>query len=144
MFRVLVTLFVGLLFCASAWAAEEIAIVKQVQGQVSVKRSGEIHAVAQSDKLQAGDILITGAASSVGAIFHDGSVLTLEEKSFLRIDAFLFKPIENKFKFNLYLEKGSALFETGKIGNLAPEDFSFEVPEGTIGIRGTKFLVEVK
>ena len=144
MLRVFMTLLFGLIFCASAWAAEEIAIVKQVQGKVSIKRSGEIHTAAQGDKLQAGDILITDAASSVGAIFHDGSILTLEEKSFLRIDAFLFKPIENKFKFNLFLENGSALFESGKIGNLAPEDFSFEIPAGTIGIRGTKFLVEVK
>ena len=53
-------------------------------------------------------------------IFHDGSVLTLEEKSFLRIKEFVFLPIEKKFNFHLYLKKGGALFESGKIGTLSP------------------------
>ena len=137
-------LLTGFLLCGSAIAADDIAIVKQAQGDVTIKRVGELLAVRQSDKLQAGDILITGKNSRVGVIFHDGSVLSLEEKSFLRIKKFVFKPIENTFKFNLQLKKGAALFESGKIGILSPEDFTFEIPEGTIGIRGTKFLVEVR
>lgn len=144
MCRVLTTILVTLLFCGSVWAAEEIAIVKQVKGKVNVKRSGAILIVALGDKLQSGDVLITAAASSIGMIFHDGSILTLGENSFLRIDDFLFKPVDKKFNLKLYLEKGSALFESGKIGVLAPEKFSFGIPEGTVGIRGTKFLVEVK
>lgn len=135
---------IGLWVCSSALAGEGIAIVKQAQGKVSVKRSGEIIGLALSDKLQSGDILITGSGGRVGVIFHDGSVLALEENSLLRIKAFEFRPLENRFKFNLQLKKGTSVFESGKIGTLAPEDFSFEVPEGTIGIRGTKFLVEVK
>lgn len=137
-------LLIVLLFCTSAIANDEIAIVKQVHGKVTIKRAGEILTVQQRDKLQAGDILMTAGASSVGVIFHDGSVLSLEEKSFLRIKEFIFEPIESKFKFNLQMKKGAALFESGKIGVLAPEVFTFEIPEGTIGIRGTKFLVEVK
>jgi len=140
----LLILLLGFLLCGPAIAAEEIAIVKQVQGAVSMKRAGEILAVRQRDKLQAGDILMTGANAQVGVIFHDGSVLSLEEKSFLRIEEFIFQPIENKFNFKLYLKKGAALFESGKIGTLSPESFSFGIPAGTIGIRGTKFLVEVR
>ena len=140
----LLTFLIGLLFGGAAVAAEEIAIVKQVQGDVSVKRAGTVLVVRQSDKLQAGDILMTGSKSQVGVIFHDGSVLSLEEKSLLRIEEFIFQPIESKFNFKLFLKKGAALFESGKIGVLAPESFSFEIPAGTIGIRGTKFLVEVR
>ena len=142
--RGIIGLLIGLLIGSSALAAEDIAIVKQVQGKVSVKRSGEILAVKRSDRLQAGDILITGAKAQVGVIFHDGSVLTLEEKSFLRIKEFVFLPIEKKFNFHLYLKKGGALFESGKIGTLSPESFSLEIPEGVVGIRGTKFLIEVR
>jgi hypothetical protein len=142
--RGLIGLLVSLLFFSLVIAGDEIAIVKQVEGQVTAKRAGETIAVQQRDKLQSGDILSTAGNSRIGIIFHDGSVLSLEENSLLRIKEFVFKPIENRFKFNLKLSKGAALFESGKIGTLSPEDFSFEIPEGTIGIRGTRFLVEVR
>lgn len=137
-------LVICLLSCSVAIAQSDIAIVKKVQGDVTVKRNSEILSVQQSDRLHEGDILITGADSRVGIIFDDGSVLSLEEKSFIRIKAFVFKPLEKSFSFNLSLKKGVALFESGKIGEIAPEEFRFEIPQGTVGIRGTKFLVEVK
>jgi hypothetical protein len=143
MVRCLLTLLSILILSIPA-LAEDIAIIKTVQGTVKIKRSDEILIAKKSDNLQAGDILMTEKESHVGVIFHDGSVLSLRENSFLRITEFQFKPIENKFKFRLKLKKGAALFESGKIGTLSPDDFSFDVPEGTIGIRGTKFLVEVR
>ncbi len=132
-----------LMLCSAACAAEGIALVKNASGDVSVKRAGEIVPVKQGDRLQAGDLLITGSGGRVGVIFHDRSVLSLKENSFLQIKDFVFKPIEQGFKFNLFLKKGAALFESGKIGKLSPDDFTFEIPEGSIGIRGTKFLIEV-
>lgn len=137
-------LIICLLGCGVSFAQEDIAIVKSAQGDVTIKRNSEILPIQQSDRLQAGDILMTAADSRVGIIFHDGSVLSLEEKSFLRIKDFVFQPLEKSFSFNLSLKKGVALFESGKIGEIAPEKFSFEIPQGTVGIRGTKFLVEVE
>jgi hypothetical protein len=137
-------LLVGFLLCTVAWAADDIAIIKTTQGDVTVKRNAEIITIHQADRLQSGDILITGKASRVGIIFHDGSVLSLEEKSFLHIVDYIFKPLKKKFNFNLSLKKGAALFESGKISDIAPEAFKFDIPQGTIGIRGTKFIVEVK
>jgi len=131
-------------FCSPVDANDGIAIVKIATGKVSIKRSGETLSVKPSDRLLAGDILMTGHNSRVGIIFHDGSVLSLEENSFLRIKEFIFQPIEDKFDFRLFLKKGTALFESGKIGTLSPKSFHFEIPQGTVGIRGTKFLVEVK
>ena len=132
-------------FFSSPATAEDIAIIKTwSQGSVSIKRAGQLLPAQLSDNLEAGDILITAKDSRIGVIFHDGSVLTLEQNSLLRITAFEFKPIENKFRFNLNLSKGATLFESGKIGTLAPDKFSLDVPGGSIGIRGTKFLVEVR
>jgi hypothetical protein len=42
------------------------------------------------------------------------------------------------------LSKGTAAVETGKIGKLAPKNISFKVPQGSVGIRGTKFIVDVE
>jgi len=143
MMRWMLPLVCVLFLLTPAWA-NDIAIIKNMQGSVKIKRFDQILTAQQGDNLQAGDILITDKNSQVGVIFHDGSVLSLKESSFLRIKEFEFIPIENKFKFKLKLKKGTALFESGKIGTLSPENFSLEVPEGTIGIRGTKFLVEVR
>jgi len=145
--KILITgLLIISFFCVNinAFADNGIAIVKSSKGDVKAKRSDEILSLLPGVRLQVGDIIITGSNSRVGIIFNDGSVLSLDENSFFRINDFVFKPIEKKFKFNLYLENGAALFESGKIGKLAPQNFKFEIPEGTIGIRGTKFLVEVK
>jgi len=136
---------VVLCLCMVAVAADSgVAIVKRVQGKVEVKRAGKLLPVAAGDHLRAGDLLLTASDSRAGLIFNDGSTLNLGEKSMLRIKTFVFVPVEDKFDFNLRLDQGTALFESGKIGKLAPEKFKFEIPEGTIGIRGTKFLVEVK
>lgn len=142
--QLIIGLLICLLCCSVSLAQGDIAIVKSAEGDVTVKRNREIVSIQQSDRLQSGDILITGDESRVGIIFHDGSVLSLEEKSFLRIKDFVFEPLQKSFSFNLSLKKGVALFESGKIGEIAPEKFSFEIPQGTVGIRGTKFLVEVK
>ena len=143
--RIFLKVFVGLLFVLNAYGTDEgIALVKQATGEVNVKRHDSILPVKVRDRLYAEDILITGSKSSVGVIFHDGSVLSLSENSHLVIEAFIFQPIEKKFQFDLNMNQGTAIFESGKIGSLAPDAFRFKIPEGTIGIRGTKFLVEVK
>ncbi len=139
----LIMLLVTLLFATTSFAGNGIAIVKQIEGDVTVKHDGEISRIIQGDDLNAGDTLITGKNSHVGIIFHDGSILSMKENSFLLIKEFIFQPIEQTFDFKLFLKKGTVLFESGKIGTLSPDNFSLEVPEGTIGIRGTKFLVEV-
>ncbi len=83
---------IGLLFFSCPATAEDIAIIKHVQGSVSIKRAGQLLPAQLSDNLEVGDILITATGSRIGVIFHDGSVLTLEQNSLLRITAFEFKP----------------------------------------------------
>jgi hypothetical protein len=122
----------------------DIAIVKTVNGEVFAKRDNSMLALKAGNQLQVGDTLITKSSSSVGVIFHDGTVLSLGENSILSIDEFLFKPTEKEFKFDIDMRKGLASFESGKIGKLSPQSVKFRVPEGTVGIRGTKFYVEVK
>ncbi|NLK67070.1 MAG: FecR domain-containing protein [Campylobacteraceae bacterium] len=123
--------------------AEDIAVVKMVEGHPIVRRGNDTISVKVGDVLQEKDILITDSGSKIGAIFDDGSTITLGESSFLNIEAYKFSPIEEKYKFSLNLDKGQILFESGKIGDLAPESFELKIPDGAIGIRGTKFLVKL-
>ena len=140
----MIRLVLSLVLFSSFLLAENIAIVKNVTGKVYAKRAKVEVELNIGNQPQKGDILITQKDSSVGVIFHDGTLLSLGENSVLSIDKYLFKPSKNQFAFDLNMKKGLATFESGKIGKLAPKTVHFIVPEGTIGIRGTKFYVEVK
>lgn len=123
--------------------ANDIAIVKEINGSPIAKRDGQDIHLSVGDKVQNNDILLTNSSSTISIIFNDGSVLTLGESSFLNIEEFSYKPIEEQYEFTLSLDKGKAMFESGKIGEVSPENFEFKIPNGTIGIRGTKFIINL-
>jgi hypothetical protein len=124
--------------------AQDIAIVKKMTGEVSAKRADQTISLAIGQKIQEGDLIVTKSNSDIGMIFEDGTIIALGENSVLSVDEYLFKPATNEFLVDMDMQKGIASFESGKIGKLSPESVKFRVPEGTVGIRGTKFYVEVK
>ena len=129
-----------------AWESlfAQVAIIKNLTGSVKIKRVYDILPVEVGTHLKIGDILITDQDSSVGVIFNDGTRLSLGEKSHILIETYIFEPQNSNFSFELNMTKGKALFESGKFGVLAPSSVKFKVPEGTIGIRGTKFYVDIE
>lgn len=124
--------------------AGEIAVVKEVKGTVIAKTAHDVIRLKAGDSLDEKMIIITKSNSLAVIIFKDNSVLNLGENSILNLQRFVFKPEEKKFAFNLFLKKGSLIFESGKIGDLAPQDFEMRTPQGIVAIRGTKFAVRVK
>ena len=140
MFRFMCVLFLSWTFMF----AQDVAIVKKVSGEVFAKRVKVLEKISIGSKVQESDIIITKTNSSVGLIFEDGTIISLGENSVLSINKYLFRPAKNEFLFDVDMSKGLATFESGKIGKLAPQAVKFRVPEGIVGIRGTKFYVEVK
>ena len=139
-----VMFLISLCMVATLWGLEPIAIVKSTTGEVNIKRYNRVIRAKVGTELQKGDIIITKYKSAVGIMFDDGSRLSLGENSIFNINKFLFKPNQNRFDIDLKLIKGKALFNSGKVGKIAPKAVKFRVPEGIIGIRGTEFLVEVR
>ena len=132
------------MFYIILWADDFVGIVKSLNGKVYIKRQNKIFNLTVGYLLRKGDIIITNKKSSVGITFDDGSRLSLGENSIFNINRYIFQPSKNKFDINLKLLKGKALFNSGKVGEMAPESVKFNIPEGVIGIRGTEFLVEAK
>jgi hypothetical protein len=121
-----------------------VGIVKKLKGTVEVKRAKTVMLLKKGSYLQNGDMIVTKAKSSIGIIFDDGSRLSLGAKAIFIIKKFIVKPSKKKYDVDLELKKGKAIFSSGKIGKLAPKSLKFRIPTGIIGIRGTKFAVEVK
>lgn len=134
----------SVLLLSSFVFAKDIAIVKKLSGEVSAKRIDKTVSLSIGQKIHEGDLIITKNSSDIGMIFEDGTIVALGENSVLSVDKYLFRPATNEFLVDMDMQKGIASFESGKIGKLSPESVQFRVPEGTVGIRGTKFYVEVK
>lgn len=122
----------------------DIAIVKTAKGSVNIKRIYDILPVKVGDTLKDGDVVMTEENSSVGITFKDGTRLSLGAKSYITIEKYIFDPPNNNFVFDLNMTKGKAVFESGEFGDKAPDKVKFKVPDGIIGIRGTKFYVDLK
>lgn len=118
-------------------------MVKSLQGIAEVKREKNTLLLKIGEKINEGDLIITKSKSSIGIIFDDGTRLSLGSKSVIRIKNFLVDPANNKYNVDLNMTQGKASFSSGKIGKLSPESVKFYIPEGVIGIRGTKFLVDI-
>ncbi|MDP2105247.1 MAG: hypothetical protein Q8J76_04560, partial [Desulfobulbaceae bacterium] len=55
-----------------------------------------------------------------------------------------FFPKEGRFSLVLRMLKGTFSYISGIMAKLAPEAVRLEIPDGTIAVRGTKLLVDVR
>lgn len=133
-----------LLISLSLLQSNEIATINNIKGDVNAKVASKSIKLENGMALETGMILISNNASSATIIFEDNSELLLSSNTIINLNKFVFKPVEKKYGFELFLEKGSMSFESGKIGELSPEDFILKTPNGTVAIRGTKFFVKVQ
>jgi hypothetical protein len=141
-FKWIILIMTFTLYYASA--SESIAIIKSVQGEAFIKRNQSIITIHKGEDILSSDIIQTKTNATVGLSFNDGTLISVGPKSTLVIEEYLFDPYKSNYRFDLSLKKGTAAFESGKIGKLAPEKVHFKVSQGVIGIRGTKFLVEAE
>lgn len=133
-----------LLVCQSANAAERIGLVKTFEPVAVVIRGNMEIQVKVGTEIFEGDTIVTDANGAVGIIFKDGAVLTLGPKGKLIVENFLFEPAEKNVSFISKVLKGTVAFASGAIGRISPESVRFETPTATLGLRGTKILIEVE
>lgn len=127
----------------SAASQDTIGIVRNLAGEGTVTRGGEVFPAAVGTKLVVGDTLMTGSNGSMGVILRDNSTLSIGPKSSLVVRNFLFSPAEGKLGLVVRLSRGTMAYLSGLIGKLAPESARFETPVASIGIRGTRFAVKL-
>lgn len=139
-----IALFVMVGFCATAFAQDgKVAFFKKVSGDVSIKRGETIIAAAEGDPILKSDILITKADGSAGIIFTDGTTMAVDQNTECNIKDYIFEPEANAYAFDLYLKKGKAIYNSGRIGKLAPDKVSLATPNAIVGTRGTHFIIQV-
>ncbi len=133
-----------MLFPALAQAREDlIGSVKNVAGAVTIQRGDEVIVPQPGTILLRGDRLKTDATGRIGVIFRDDTRLSLGGNSELAIEQFEFAPGEDRMSLVLRMARGMAAFVSGQISKLAPEAVRLETPVGTVGVRGTHFVMNI-
>jgi hypothetical protein len=126
-----------------AGAAQATAVLTSVRGDVrTVAVSRPLSPVALNEQLDLGTTVLTGSESQAVIKFDDGQVVVLDQNTSFRLDDFSYdaaKPAAGRVVVDLL--KGALRIVTGSIGRANHEAFALRVPQGTIGIHGTDFMV---
>ena len=119
-----------------------IGTVRTFEGEARVVRDGVAYPAETGFHILANDVLETGDGA-LGVIFRDDTAITLGPHTEIIVDSFVFDPAGDNIEFATEMIRGSAMFVTGQIAKINPEAFRLETPKATIGIRGTRFIVDL-
>jgi hypothetical protein len=133
-----------LLFSSEGFSsAERIGLVKTLEPSATIVRKGVEVNLKVGSEIYEGDTILTDSDGAIGITFSDGSMLTAGSSSKVIIDNYLFNLTEKKLTFLSQVIKGSVTFMSGAINKLAPGSVRFKTPTATLGLRGTKVIIEV-
>lgn len=121
----------------------KIGTIKNIKGEVQIKRGKQTISAAPGGFLMEKDIIITGPNAALGIIFNDNSVLSMGPQSRLEIQDFAFLPAKAELSFVANIIQGTLTYISGVITKLKPESVKFKTPSTTVGIRGTHLAIKV-
>jgi hypothetical protein len=136
-FRNAIAVFVAaaLLMAGNAFAA---ANVQSLRGDV---RAGSTQ-LAVKDRVTSGATITTGAGAQAVLRFDDGQQVVLNENTVFRITDFRYREAEPAGDRAIFdLVRGALRVVTGLVGARNQNNFQLRLPQATIGIRGTDFMV---
>ncbi len=118
-----------------------IGRVKTVSGHASITTGEHPRTAVVGAPIYLRDIVETPGDGSLGIVFADESRLALGPDTRLTVDEYVYSPEATTGSFVTRMLRGSLLYVSGLIAKLAPESVRVETPAGTVGIRGTRFLL---
>lgn len=116
----------------------QIGIVAALKGDALVKASGKTgHALKSGMPVYLGDEIVTDEDGHLQLLLFDETVFTIGENSRIVIDEFIYDPKTDNGKINANVLKGIFRYVSGKIGDKKPSNVKIDLPNATLGIRGT-------
>lgn len=125
-----------------AWA--EVGRIRSVVGDVEIVRDGRQLAASSGVQLEQGDIISTGSNGRVGIIFLDNTRAALGPSSEVTLDEFTYDRARQTGSFTTRVNRGSLGVVSGNIARSRRDAMRVRTPTSTLGVRGTRFVVEVK
>jgi len=136
-----------LLLVASAARANEpaavIGYVKTVVGEAWVGPPDSAVRAQVGTPIHLGATMKTGPGASLGVTLKDDTVMSFGPNTEVSVDDFLFDPDRGDLKLGASIVRGTLNFISGLIAKMRPDAQTVRTPTGTIGVRGTHFLVKI-
>ena len=128
---------------ATTPAAAEIARIKQSSGLASVVRGGQQLKASPGLQLLAGDKLVTGKDGRMSLTFVDNTRFALGPNSSVAVSQFQYDRTRQSGSFVTQVDRGSLAVVSGKIAKSNRDAMKVRTPNTLLGVRGTKFIVDV-
>jgi len=132
---------VALVTASSAFA--EIARIKQSSGTAFVERNAQRIKPAPGLQLLAGDRLVTGKDGRMSLTFIDNTRFAVGPNSSVAVSQFNYDRTRQKGSFVTQVDRGSLAVVSGRIAKSDRDAMKVRTPNTLLGVRGTKFIVEV-
>ena len=115
-----------------------IGVIGAAVGKITNQNNEKL---LNGSKIFFGDTIISNQNSNAQILFLDQTILTLGEDTELTIDEFIYDPNSHDGSFVSNVKSGTVKFITGQISKKNPENLEVKFPSGTLGARGTEFVV---
>ena len=132
-------------FCNISFA-EELSIEKQLVGIVGAINGTvktETRTLKAGDKIYLNETIYASENSGTQILLLDQSTFTIGSESEVVMDTFIYDPETSDGKIVASVKQGSLKVISGLISKKNPDSLTVEVPEGTLGSRGTEFQTNV-
>ena len=137
--KFLISVFFLLIFISKSFSNEFIGVIGVAIGEINNQKNEKL---LNGSKVFYGDTIFVKSKSNAQILFLDETVLTVGEDTELTIDDFVYDPITNDGNFVTNIKSGTVKFITGKISKKNPDNLEVKMPAGTLGARGTEFVVQ--
>ncbi|WP_316899619.1 FecR domain-containing protein [Pseudodesulfovibrio indicus] len=129
---------------ASEVSQDAIGEVAYLTGSVIAERAdGSLRALAISQPVLTGEVIVTGSRSRVEIVFNDKSIFSQGPDGRTTLDDYVYSGEPSGAKMLLKVGIGTVRYVTGEIVKDNPDGFALETPLATIGIRGTEVFAQV-
>ena len=124
-----------------AAAAQVIGHVTKLSGNATAIRNGVSVILNNGDNVEKGDVVSTGADSTLGITFIDGTVFGLSSNARMVLNEMVYDPNGSSNSSLLSLVAGTITFVAGETAKHG--DMKVDTPVATMGIRGTAVLTQI-
>ena len=138
-FKTLILSSIILIFSISfGFANDVIGVISAGIGDITNQKNEKLET---GSKIYFGDTIIVKAQSNAQILLLDETALTVGEQSELTIDDFVYDPKSKVGKIVSNIKIGTVRIITGEISNQNPDNLKVNIPTGSVGARGTEFVV---
>ena len=123
--------------------AIKIAQIKNVSGQVTVVRDGANLPAKAGDLLYEKDVVRTGGDGAIGITFTDNTAMSTGPNSEVSLDQYQFDSSNFHGSMLADMRKGTLAMVSGDIARSSPGAMRIKTPTAMLGVRGTRFVVQV-